>query len=478
MKILKLQLFTIYSLLLITLISFCNNYLIIPFTIKKPTIKTKNNLIDASEYLGYIKNNQLTTNIYIGTPEKEIEIYLTMETYDFFLGKGFCLQNPNSPYNPTFSSTYKNEAYITIFSALFSNGTQSKDNFTFYNNLSLTQNNSIGQIEFIYGIASNQIFEIIFPDMICGYLGLQFTLSTDYTEYHSLIYQLKTLSKVESKYWSILFYDEKDKINNYDGILAIGLNESDYKTFFNNDNDYNITHSAEYGYKNRFWELKFNEFYYYINKRNYSFFTDIYSQIIIDYNFIICNEAYFNSTKTYFFNKYIEKGICYIDKNETSVKTGKADTRLINVIICDKKKFKDKKKFPTLYFKYIDFYTIFEFDYKDLFQEIGNSLIFSIVFDENNKNHWVLGRIFLKKYQFIFDNDQRTITYIKRNNTKSKDNNKNNLSTTTILKIMLIIFLLIGFGVGIFVGKKLWDKNRKKRANELADDEYDYKVND
>ena len=141
MKIQKL--ITIYFLLSTILISFCNSYLIIPFKIKKPTIKTKSNLINASKYLEYIKNSQLTTNIYMGTPEKEIEIYLTMETYDFFLGKGFCLQNPNSPYNPSFSSTYKNEAYITIFSPLFSNGTQSKDNFIFYNNLSLTQNNSI-----------------------------------------------------------------------------------------------------------------------------------------------------------------------------------------------------------------------------------------------------------------------------------------------------------------------------------------------
>ena len=136
------------------------------------------------------------------------------------------------------------------------------------------------------------------------------------------------------------------------------------------------------------------------------------------------------------------------------------------------------KKFPTLYFKYINFYKIFEFDYKDLFQEIGNSLIFSIVFDEENKSHWALGRIFLKKYQFIFDNDQRTITYIKSNKTKSKDSiNNNNNSTVLILKILLIAFLLIGFGVGILVGKKLWDKNRKKRVNELSDDDYDYQAN-
>ena len=474
MKILKLQILSINSILFTLLISFCYNYLIIPFTIKSPSIKTENNFINASEYLEYIKNNLIATKIYMGTPEKEIEIYLTTEIYEFLLGKGFCLQNPNSSYDPTFSSTY-DRGYISVISYLFNNGTQSTDNFIFYNNLNLTQNNSVEEMDFIYGIASNDIFNIIYPDKICGYLGLQFP-SSEYFEYHSFIYKLKSKNKIKNKHWSIIFYDnEKEKINNYDGFLALGINESDYKTFFNNENDYNTTYSAEYGYQNKFWEIKFNEIYYYINKQNYSFFTDISAQIIIDYNYIKCSEAFFNSTKINFFNKYIDKGICKIDKSKNIIKTNRDRNQLINIIICDKKKFKDMKKFPTLYFKNIYLYTIFEFNYKDLFQEIGNSLIFSIVYDEESRDHWALGRIFLKKYQFIFDNDQRTITYIKRN--KRKDNKNNNI-TNIILKIMLIVFLLIGFGAGIFVGKKLWDKNRKKRANELADDEYDYKVDE
>ena len=82
--------------------------------------------------------------------------------------------------------------------------------------------------------------------------------------------------------------------------------------------------------------------------------------------------------------------------------------------------------------------------------------------------------VFLKKYQFIFDNDQKTITYINKTliNDDKKDI-KNNDSNILILKIMIIIFLIIGFILGLFFGKKLWDKNRKKRANEL-DDDYDY----
>ena len=146
MKAQKLQILT--NTILAILIYSCNNYLIIPFTIKNQTIKTQNNLINASEYLEYIKNSLIATKIYMGTPEKEIEIYLTMETYNFFLGKGFCLKDSNSLYDPSSSSTYKKDQHTTIHSSFFINGSECKDNFIFYNNLNMTQNNSVEQNNF------------------------------------------------------------------------------------------------------------------------------------------------------------------------------------------------------------------------------------------------------------------------------------------------------------------------------------------
>ena len=69
-------------------------------------------------------------------------------------------------------------------------------------------------------------------------------------------------------------------------------------------------------------------------------------------------------------------------------------------------------KFPNIYFIHRELNEIFEFNYKEVFQEIGNSIVFSILFNEENKNRWSLGRIFMKKYLFIFDIDQKTITYL------------------------------------------------------------------
>ena len=102
--------------------------------------------------------------------------------------------------------------------------------------------------------------------------------------------------------------------------------------------------------------------------------------------------------------------------------------------------------------------------------------------DENNKRFWNFGRVFLKKYQFVFDNDQKTITYIGINNINQKQRAKDDIKTnntnffknnTYIIIILAIVIIIIAVFVGIFLGGKIYNKNKKKRANEL-DDDYEY----
>lgn len=478
-KILE-NMFLSFYIFLILLLSFSNEYLVFPFKIKNPSIDFKNKQMTADDYIKYNKNNLLAAKVYIGTPPKEMEVYLTMQQFDFYLGKGFCLKNSNSQYNP-FSSTSYSKTQTKFISPLFSNGTGSEETFTFYNNLNLTKNSTLNQIEFIYGVASTDFFDLIEPDVNCGYLGLQLSSGSTNFEWNSLIYDLKMKRGINSKQWSIIFYENDNKIKNYDGAFVLGIKEEDYEHLFNinviNYHSENTTiYSLPYIYKTINWEVKFDEIYYSINNNNFSFYKYIQGYFLIDFNYIICNIDYFNSIKENFFNKYIHEGICYIDKNETLKRTKKTDIQKLNIIICDKNRFKDMNKFPTLYFKHVGLNNIFEFNYKDLFQELGDSVVFSIIFDENEAYHWVFGRLFLQNYQFIFDNDAKTITYIKSNKKKDNDiDSKIDNNFGVILKIVLIfvllVILIIGFFVGFYFGKQF--KNKKKRANEL-DDEYDY----
>ena len=310
-----------------------------------------------------------------------------------------------------------------------------------------------------------------------------------YIESYSLIYELKSKGIIDSKKWGIQFYDEKNKKNGYDGALFLGIKEKNYKEILNMDKkpyinyNYSSVYSLQYLTKNVNWEIKFDEIYYEINGRNYTFNKSLQGQFLVDYNYIISNEDFFNEIKNNFFDKYINDNICFVDKNETYKKSKDDNEQLIHMIICDKNKFKDMmNKFPNIYFIHRELNEIFEFSYKELFQEMGNSYVFSIFFDENNKNRWIFGRIFMKKYLFIFDLDQKLITYLpkydddKKNNLDNDNNSDNNIKII-ILEILLVVFLLVGIALGFYFGKLKWDKNRKKRANELNDD-YNYIEND
>jgi hypothetical protein len=190
----------------------------------------------ASSYPKYIQNNILSTNIFVGTPQKTLELYLTMDQYFFTLAKGFCLPNSISNYEPIESNSYE-KTTTTVFSSFFTNGTLSRENFTFYNDSNFLQNVLLNKIEFIFGIASSNIFDITNPDKICGYLGLQPSSGSIYIESYSLIYELKSKGIIDSKKWGIKFYDEKNKINGFDGALFLGINEKDYNEMLDIDTD-------------------------------------------------------------------------------------------------------------------------------------------------------------------------------------------------------------------------------------------------
>ena len=92
------------------------------------------------------------------------------------------------------------------------------------------------------------------------------------------------------------------------------------------------------------------------------------------------------------------------------------------------------------------------------------------------------GQNFMTKYNFIFRIDEKGIGFINyaKNETTPSDKGKpetpgKKATKTEIILIIVFSVLLVGIIIGILVGKKLWDnKRKKKRANELVDDDYEY----
>ena len=114
--------------------------------------------------------------------------------------------------------------------------------------------------------------------------------------------------------------------------------------------------------------------------------------------------------------------------------------------------------------------------------------------DKTDKDIWYLGQPFYKKYPFTINLDAKTIGFYldkkdiqkKINDTKNnvdkknkKGNDKiimkdNNTKIKSILIKIVEILAVIGFIIlAYFIGMKV-KEGRKKRANELKDDSYEY----
>ena len=90
-------------------------------------------------------------------------------------------------------------------------------------------------------------------------------------------------------------------------------------------------------------------------------------------------------------------------------------------------------------------------------------------FWEYGLDYFTLGKIFLRKYLFTFNIDSKSIGFYNvKYEEEFRDNNPSTISI--IFKIIGLIIILIACIVGFFFAKKLYDKNRKKRVNELTDD--------
>ena len=177
--------------------------------------------------------------------------------------------------------------------------------------------------------------------------------------------------------------------------------------------------------------------------------------------------------KNYFFKKYIDNNNCFENSTE------KKYEGLYYMIICDLSIKKDIKNFPNLYFYSRELAFTFNLDYNDIFFELDDKIVFLILGNEKRNNNWRLGKNFIKKYPFIFDQDKKMIKLIHldkfKDYGKDKEKNQNKKSCWNKFKVFfMIILVFIGIIIGIFIGNKILIKHRKKRANEMNDEEEDY----
>lgn len=343
----------------------------------------------------------------------------------------------------------------------------------------------------------SQIFDSINKNNISsqclrGEIGLALPGYSSKTTCYPLVNEIKANDNSStSQVWSIKYYNSSQN-KEYDGEIVIGIEPHEYEPSLYNELDYlTIYNHINEDYYNDRWDishlgfsLEFEKVYFYNSSNKDSIeiiATDSReASLEFDLGMIKCPFIYFILIKDYFFQKYIDLDICKEIFFSESFHSFICYKNKLNVGV---KKFYEN--FPTIYFFSYHLNYTFSLTGNDLFLEKDNKLYFMLFSRNENINNWKFGEIFLKKYFFTFNHDSKKIGfYIKKSkenydNEKKEQNKNKGKNHITLFNIIIIIvaaivlIIEIGFCIYCF-NKKLFQNNRRKRANELADDNYDY----
>ena len=468
----------IFLVIILYIISYSNNYIILPFKTTNTSFKEEDNATIIENFLSQINTNQLFTTLSFGSPYKNIDFYFLMEQLSFSVLSNKCLKGSSSTYNPTLSNTFKNQTQYDMSIGSISKACLATDKCTFYKDLKLSKNITFDKLKFLLGNNSLPKDENIDSEKLCGIIGLIRYSYNTFLTMNNFIYYLKESNLINSYKWGIFYFDKDNSYNvdkeiqsKYDGFFIAGITNNSYLEIFKTENIF-----PQYTYSSLFWSLSFNKIYYNDSEYEYIVGNNTPVEFVIDLNYITCTRYYYESIKKYFFQKYLDGKIC------TEESVYKTYDQNIYLIVCNPNIKENLKLFPKIYFFSEKFPYILSLDYNDVFVEYNNKIYFLIIFKEAINTIWRLGKIFMKKYPLIFDYDQRVISFVHlkkygnlpnddtEEKKKNEDKNQNKSIFLNYKIYVFIVLLIIAIILGIFIGKNIWKNKRKIRANELDDD--------
>ena len=460
-------------ILTIKLFESNNNIYRIPFGLYNTNFN--NNSLDLINNIFF---NLIYVNLSIGTPPQIIPFSLNVNTQTF--------SAPNNLFNKNKSSSYESisKHEISYEYEAVTDGFNSKDILNIDN---ITNK----KINFILGTKYEN------KNNILGIIGLLIPKRVQFGVY-PFFQSLRNAGFINAYSWTLKYFDNISLIDaivynenksNIIGEFIIGDEPHNYET---EKDKYNVTDYYKVSPSpspsgSIYWDIEFNSIYL-INKETNNEEKKIIIQgnkkvqLIPEIGFIIGPTEFFNSIKNIFFQKHIEDNICKINKIKNY---------FYNYIECEYNNIQFKvSSFPKICFEHIGFETKFNLTYKDLFivDKINNRYIF-LIFNRDHFSDWVLGTIFFRKFQLVFNEDFKTIgfyksfNYLYDNYNNKKDNkmiqeNKNEIIKYIFLVILLVIFSFLLIIFGMYFQRKCFNKNRKIRANELEENfSYESKLN-
>ena len=461
--------FLIYLIFIIYFIKKCvtlsKRYITIPFNIQKERLYSSNQY----NYKIFIQNNfykNITYSFYVGKPPKKVDGIIINDNLcfemkllkDLDIHKNY-IESNDDKYKPKDSSSFSlshNELrwnkgqYMTIGSDIF-NFDENKSS-----NLSFLFKKSKKDIIDLNGI-KNEDYIIKFN------LNVQGSFSGD--ECPNFMYYVRAKA-VLSKY--LISYIFK---NSNEGLLIIGDDLFNYNPKMFNESYYTGVYTFNYNSLNHDEEIIIDS----INNQNISLNkSDAF--IYYNYGIIIGTNPYKEYIHENFFRKLISENICSIELINFNDTTGYYIYTCKNSLNLD--------NFPKLIFFSRSYKYNFEMNYNDLFtKKFDNNIYFLVLFrvNKNIKDDWILGEPFYRKYTFSFNLDSKIVGFYNKifhieniNEEDVTDDKKNNqIKWIILLSILGLILLVLLMYLSFYYGMKL-KEGRKKRANELKEDNYEY----
>lgn len=398
--------------------------------------------------------------IKIGSSLQEIKFLVTNDDCGFKIGKARkCIYNSNylSYYNRNLSSNFKYTGNYTKKNSEFTNGHSCSDNMEFIIDFS-NQNNKYNfkDVGFYLGTDTKE--------EICGIIGLELNHYKLYCDSMNNILESFKYGDIISKQNWIIIYTSK-----YEGYFIISPNLNEIIKNYDENRLFEI--NTEKKFNGKSWTIMidkvqsegYNET---INKKT------VKAELNNDMDLIEGDWDYYYFITLTYFKEYIKKSICKLEEIKVS-------PYYYFAIECDKDKFNidDMKQFPLLTLTLVCFNSEFNFDYKDLFTETKHKIFFNIIFNKFISERWVFGKPVLRKYPMLINYEAQTIGYYNENWEINYDKNiKNNSGEKYYFYLMILLVIILFFVIGVifyFVGKNR-NKTKKRRANELLDDNYDY----
>ena len=371
-------------------------------------------------------NIELFTEISIGTPPQRLPSILTFDSYSIYIPDDTF---KNCIFNQLDSKTLIPNLYDKILECNFEDNSipcsTAKDIGLVYNE---EKDNNLFTIYFI--LLTNYSNTYNFNGSL---IGLKNKPPSSKILTH-LIWEMKTNSLIDNYVFKIQYKNDNE------GELIIG----NYPHEYNNDFEEKNLRLTDGNALGDGWSIKFSNIISdnYISNINIGKFSLSIAGIVVPEDYSL----FLNET---FFKKYFTDNICKIQ----IINAGK--NNYFYQYICD-------KRFNANYFRNLKFenknlnYT-FEFTQKDLFFHYNNYIYSLIIFSNKKINSWILGEIFIKKYQLIFEPNESSIgIYL--------ETQKMNVYYVIFSILIISVFILIYLSY-----KQLITKKRKIRANELEE---------